>query len=298
MDTKSTIETLVYVQPTLALIVLVLLCRANQFRTILPLSLILIVRTISDVAYLVLHPIGVHERLAHQPILAYGIYFYTYWGCYIIESGLIFFLIRRLYQMALEPLEGLQHLGMIVFRWIAVASVLIAVFTSIAPNVTGSEFLMNAAMQLQRTQSVLVLCMLFFLTFTSQPLAFTYKSRIFGVGMGFGLMACYDLVQAAWLPHDPHTIYTLGNVLGGAVSITAMTIWSVYYALPEAKRGLVTLPVTSPLLRWNEIGVALGYPETHIVVTADGRPMFGDAELEAMRISKNEAAFDSGSRVA
>jgi hypothetical protein len=282
----------------LALIALALLWRAKQFRTILPLSLFLLVRLFADAAYLVLHPIGVHERMAHQPMVAYTAYFYTYWCCYIIESGLIFLLIRRLYQMALDPLAGLQYLGMVVFRWIAIASVLIAVFTSISPNITGDQFLISAATQLQRTQSVLVLCMLFFLTFTAKPLAFTYKSRIFGVGIGFGMMACNDLVQAAWISSEQHSLYTWSNVVKGVVVLTAMAVWTVYYALPEAKRGLVTLPVASPLLRWNEIGVALGYPETHVVVTSEGRPMFGDAEVAAIRQSQRKPAFGTNSRVA
>ena len=245
------------------------------------------------------NPIGVHERMAHHPMMAYTFYFGIYWTCYIIEAGLIFLLIRKLYQMALDPLAGLQYLGMVVFRWIAVASVLIAVFTSISPNITSRDFLVSAATQLQRTQSILVLCLLFFLTFTAKPLAFTYKSRIFGVGIGFGMMACNDLVQSAWLLSDQHTFYTWSNVLKGAVVLTAMVVWIVYYSLPEAKRGLVTLPVASPLLRWNEIGVALGYPETHVVVATNDRPLFGEAEVEAMRLSQTKSAFGtSASRVA
>jgi hypothetical protein len=285
MDPKAIVHVFNYVEPALALLALIVVVRCKQFKNVLPLSLFLILRIVATTVYLLLVPIAHHEKMAHQPVTAYAFFFYFYWISYIIEAGLIFMLIRRLYQMALDPLVGLQYLGMIVFRWLAVVSILIAAFTSITPNATGVQFLVSAATQLQRTQSILVLCLLFFLTMTAKPLAFTYKSRIFGIGTGLGIMACTDLVQSAWLSGNP-SINGYYNVIKGGVLLSAILIWGVYYALPEAQRGLVTLPVTSPLLRWNEIGVALGYPETHVVVTAEGRPLFGDAELEAIRLSQ------------
>jgi hypothetical protein len=290
MDTKAIVESyFTCIEPALAFIALVALFRSKQIRTILPLSLLLGLVIFGDVAYLVLHAIGVQERLHHQPMLAYNIYFYIHWICYTLGAGVTFFLLRRLFQMAMDPLAGLQRLGMIVFRWVAVASVLIAVFSSVTPNVSAVKFLISAATQLQRTQSIMVLCLLFFLTFTAKPLAFTYKSRIFGVGIGLGMMACTDLVESAWIAQTP-SMYSTYNLVKGGVALTAMLIWIGYYVMAEANRGLVTLPVTSPLLRWNEIGVALGYPETHVVVTSDGIPMFGEAEVEAMRLSQGRQA--------
>ncbi len=295
MDAKSIVESYTYIEPVVALGVLAALFARKQIRNILPLSLLLGIVILDDIAYLVLHAIGMYERSIGytKDLPAYNIYFAIHWTCYALSAAVTYLLIRRLYQLALEPLAGLQHLGMIVFRWVAVASVLIAIFASITPKVTPVEFIISAATQLQRTQSIMVLCLLFFLTCTAKPLAFTYRSRIFGVGIGLGMIACNDLVQSAWMAQTA-SFYTLYNIIKGVVVLTSMMVWIVYYALPEAKRGLVTLPVSSPLLRWNDIGVALGYPETHVVVTAEGRPLFGESEMEAMRVSQSKAAFNTG----
>jgi len=297
MDAKAIVESYNFIEPVLAALTLVVLFRARQVRTILPLSLLMAAVIFDNLAYHSLHLWAIREREHHSYLLAYNIYFYTHWICYALEAGITFLLIRRLYELALEPMAGLRYLGMVVFRWIAVASVLIAVFTSITPHVTALQFFVSAATGLERTQSVMVLCLLFFLTFAAQPLCFTYKNRIFGVGIGLGLMACTDLVGSAWFSQDP-SFYSMYNVVKGMVAVTAMIIWTVYYILPEAKRGLVTLPVSSPLLRWNDIGIALGYPETHVVVASEGVPLFGASGVESTQIEQGHSSFSTAANVA
>ena len=40
--------------------------------------------------------------------------------------------------------------------------------------------------QLQRTQSILTLCLLLFVCFAIRPMGLSYSSRIFGVSLGLG----------------------------------------------------------------------------------------------------------------
>jgi hypothetical protein len=95
-------------------------------------------------------------------------------------------------------------------------------------------------------------------------------------------MATISLVDAAWLTHSPDMYSTLSVVNFFAVALTLVT-WSVYFAFPEPKRRIITLPTTSPFLRWNQISIALGDDPGHVAVGGIPPELFAPAELEVMR---------------
>jgi hypothetical protein len=110
----------------------------------------------------------------------------------------------------------------------------------------------------------------------------SYRSRIFGVSLGLGMMATNDFVQAAWLIFKPqmHTVYDLIN---GFVICTVLATWTAYFVIPEPKRRLIVLPTTSPFLRWNQISQALGDDPGFVAVGGVPPDLFAPAELEVMR---------------
>ena len=132
--------------------------------------------------------------------LAYRIYFYTYWISIAVESVLTLLIVYGVFRLAMAPLKGLQTLGMLVFKWAAGISVAVALGSTPFPGYERHEYLMAAISQLQRTQSILTLCLLLFVCFAIRPMGLSYSSRIFGVSLGLGMMATNDLVQSAWLP--------------------------------------------------------------------------------------------------
>src|SRR5208283_639677 len=101
----------------------------------------------------------------------------------------------------------------LVFRWAASISVVVALGSAFAPDMTRTKYLVVAISQLQRTQSILTLCLLVFVCFAIRPMGLDYGSRIFGVSLGLGVMATTDLVQSAWLALHPHmnSAYSLVN---------------------------------------------------------------------------------------
>jgi hypothetical protein len=94
-------------------------------------------------------------------------------------------------------------------------------------------------------------------------------------------MATYDLVQSSWLA-NVHNINSLLNVIGGAATIFALSIWVGYFALPEPKRRMIMLPTTSPFLRWNQISAALNDAPGFVALGEVTEDMFAPAEVEIM----------------
>ena len=182
----------------------------------------------------------------------------------------------------MAPLKGLQTLGMLVFKWAAGISVAVALGSAFTPNMNGNEYLNAAISQLQRTQSILTLCLLLFVCFAIRPMGLSYSSRIFGISLGLGMMSTNDLVQSAWLSFRPD-MQTSYNAINGVVICLIMATWTAYFALPEPKRRIIVLPTTSPFLRWNQISQALGDSPGFVAVGGVPPELFAPAELEVMR---------------
>jgi hypothetical protein len=119
---------------------------------------------------------------------------------------------------------------------------------------------------LARSQSVLALCMVTFLAFASQTLGVPFRSRIFGVAFGFGMMATNDLVTNALALRVTSLAGTI-NLVHEIVYLGAVALWAGYFLQPEPARRLVTMPVTSPLMRWNDIAQTLGNPAGQVAIS-------------------------------
>ena len=219
-------------------------------------------------------PLGTHT--------AYQLYFYVYWISFAIESILALIVVYSVYRLAMAPLKGLQQLGMMVFRWAASISVVVALGSAFAPEMTRTKYLIAAISQLQRTQSILTLCLLVFVCFAILPMGLNYGSRIFGVSLGLGVLATNDLVQSAWLTLNPG-MHTARNLVNGVVICLVLATWAAYFALPEPKRRLIVLPTTSPFLRWNQISQALGDNPGFVAIGGMPPELLAPAELEVMQ---------------
>jgi hypothetical protein len=220
---------------------------------------------------------------AINSVTGYHLYFRVYWSSSAVESVLALIVVYSIFKLAMAPLKGLQALGMLIFKWAAGISVAVALGSAFQPGLKGTDLLTNAISQLQRTQSILTLCLLLFVCFAIRPMGLSYSSRIFGVSLGLGIMATNDLIQSAWLVFSNQTMQTAYSLINGVVICGILAIWITYFALPEPKRRIIVLPTTSPFLRWNQISAALGDNPGFVAVGGVPPELFAPAELEVMR---------------
>jgi len=279
MTAPSFVHLLSYLEPVFCAFVLFTLIRSGSARKFPSLAALLGVRLISGAACLSFIRLSSHGIEQH---LAYKLYFYTYWASYAIEALLSLVVIYSIFKLAMAPLKGLATLGILVFRWAGAISVAISIGMAIGPHFSGVKFMIAIVTQLRETSSILTLCLLLFVCFAIRPMGLTYKSRIFGVSLGLGMMATISLVDTAWLSHDPH-MFSAANIANGIVACCAVFVWSAYFALPEPKRRIIVLPTTSPFLRWNQISMALGDDPGFVAVGGIPPEVFAPAEIEIMR---------------
>jgi len=273
------VELLSYMEPLFCAIVLLSMVRSGTTRKFIFLTSLLSVKLISGLAcmsFIALSSRGIERHLA------YHLYFYVYWGSYAVEAILSLVVIYSIFKLAMEPLKGLQTLGTLVFRWVAAISIAVALGVAFTPHLSGLKFVVAMVTQLQQTSSILTLCLLLFVCFAIRPMGLSYRSRIFGVSLGLGLMATVSLINSAWLSHNSQ-MYSTINIINGIVMCVALCTWSAYFAFPEPKRRLIVLPTTSPFLRWNQISLALGDEPGYVAVGGIPPELFAPAELEVMR---------------
>jgi hypothetical protein len=161
-----------------------------------------------------------------------------------------------IYRGTMTPLRGLQKLGLMVLSSVVIVSVLMAVRSAFRPNIVGFGHMVGAISDLQRMQSVVTLGLVVFLCFAIRPMGLSYRSSVFGVSLGLGLLAVNHLVQSAWLAHDPR-VHMLGDLANGVVLCVVVAIWVAYFAMREPERREVFLPGSSRFVRWNRM--ALGW---------------------------------------
>ncbi|MHB1795713.1 MAG: hypothetical protein ACYCPO_12170, partial [Acidobacteriaceae bacterium] len=201
-----------------------------------------------------------------NPLHAYSVYFYVYWVSFGVGAILMLRVLHEMFRHAVRSIPGVQKLGEPIFFWAITVSVILAFASGITPHTTGMSLLLASAQVLMRSQSVLALCMLTFLAFASQTLGVSFRSRIFGVTFGFGMMAVGDLVTSAFFAHQPN-LASATNIVHEVVYLGAITLWAGYFLQPEPARRLVTMPVTSPLMRWNDVAQTLGNPAGQVAVS-------------------------------
>ncbi len=196
----------------------------------------------------------------------YDAYRFTYWPSFLISAILMLRVLHEMFRHAVRSIPGVQKLGRPIFFWAIVVSVILAFASAMTPHAAGMGLLLACAQVLMRSQAVLALCMLTFLAFASHTLGVSYRSRIFGVIFGFGMMAVADLVISAFFASRSN-LASVVNIVHECAYFVAIAIWAGYFLKPEPARRLVAMPVSSPLMRWNEIAQTLGNPAGQVAVS-------------------------------
>lgn len=226
-----------------------------------------------------------------------NVYVIQGWITGLLEAALVFILIYSTFWEAMRPLEGLHNIGKVIFRWVTGVSIIFAAAVALGPHDKGVILNQILASRFEDGMSVLTLCLLLFVCFAISPLGLTFRSRIFGISLGLGVMTAVDLIQSGWLAASQTiSIYSpiyLVNSLGSAVGLS---IWLAYFLIDEPERMMILLPTTSPFFFWNRVSEVLGDEPGYVAVGGIKPQMLAAAELQVLSSAKKAAvALPAGS---
>jgi hypothetical protein len=272
----------------LALVTLSILARKRLFRSFHFVALYLGVFVLENTISIAL--LFFRKEMNFSKLLAYNILFYSRWTCFFLLSALILLIIYGVFRHLMKPLEGLHRAGKVIFRWIFAASLLVSVAISVTPHAGSGIYFLNLAGQLQEATSILTLCLLLFVCFATRYLGMTYRSHIFGVSLGLGIMATVSLVQSAWFSSmATKSLYSPTYLYSALGSCVALTVWGIYFAMPEPAARMILLPTTSPYFTWNRISEVLGDNPGHVAIAGFTPEMLAPAELAVLTAASMRA---------
>jgi hypothetical protein len=271
--TSAALTILYAAEPLFMVLALVVLLRSREQRRFPALFAYVAIRLSSTVLLYSLmhftHIVGIDQRTA------YAWYFYTYWASYVAGAVVVFLVLQEMFQSSMAPFPGLKWLGTITFRWVACISFVAAMATLFTPGEKGDRFLLGFVAQVMRCESIFILSLLLFLMLAAGKLGLSYRSHVFGISFGFGIMAAADLVASATaFHHGSSFVSSTMSIVTTSASMVTLLVWSIYFVQPEPARRIATLNPSSPLARWNEIATTLGQSTPRPVVTVPANDFF------------------------
>jgi hypothetical protein len=202
--------------------------------------------------------------LLASPMTYTKIFFVVHWASFLLGSVLLFLGCLDVYRQALKPLQGLMRMGTSIFRWAAVASILVTAttFTSIT---AGPGMLVKIGILLMRCVGTTELCLLALLLLSMKAIGLSPRSRPFGIAMGLAVMATIDCAESSvavlHVIITPHV-----QSLFEALTLITLVLWVAYAALPEPVRKHVTVRADSTIYKWDQIAQALGHKGTQVAL--------------------------------
>jgi hypothetical protein len=281
-----------FAEPVLIWLALIFLVKSGKSKRFPAMLSYLTLRAGSAVVLEIL--LNLHRVLRIDETLQYSVYFYTYWSFYTVSAIAIFFVIREIFCHVTEPVPGIRRLGLLAFNWVAAISAIVSVSSALPLKGLGAG-LMSIGFQVMRCVSILELCLLAFLALFIHRLGRSFRSMAFGLALGFGLQAAMELILSVVATRSTGLDVTVNIILQVVITVV-LGGWLAYILLPEreAEREAITLPVSSSLIRWNEIANALGHSTPHIAVGQSGASFLKDVEQVVDKVlTKNSITVNS-----
>jgi hypothetical protein len=274
--TAVSMNILEFAEPVLICLALIFFLKSGMSKRFPAMRTYLALRAGSAVVLEII--LNLHRVVSIENTVQYSVYFYTYWSVYTLSAITIFFVIQEIFCHVTEPVPGIRRFGLLAFRWVAIISVIISVSSAFPVKGVGAG-LMAIGFQVMRCVSILQLCLLAFLALFIHRLGRSFRSMAFGIALGFGVQTAMELILSVVATRSSILDVNINLVLQVVVT-GVLAGWMTYFLLPEpeAEREAMTLPVSSSLIRWNEIASALGHSTPHVAVGQSGAFFLQDVE--------------------
>jgi len=220
---------------------------------------------------------------------------WTYYASYWVFTAMSdMFKIAVLYEIfcaAFRPFAGLQDLAKVAFKWAAASIVLIGFLVFVTtPTSQPNKFnwLIVGVNSFERIVRLMECALLLFLFMGSQHLGVAKRNRVFGFALGFGIDAFFQLMVYSALANTHISKMPMLAQLLPMVYYLSLLIWVAYLVQPEPARESMHIPVTSPLLRWNEVALALGHSGGRVALNMPAEPFMPSVERMVEQVMQKE----------
>jgi hypothetical protein len=182
--------------------------------------------------------------LFHSKSASATTYQYSFLACDAISMGLRFAVTNEVFAHMFREYPALRDIGSTALRWTAVILILVGVGMAAYSSNPGLNWVTQVLFIPQRALFVLQLGLLVLLFVFSGHFGISWRNYIFGIALGLGLWAAFELViVAVRMEFGPNYKAELFHSLDSAVYHCAVLVWLGYLLAPEsAGRAVPVLP--------------------------------------------------------
>ncbi|HET9743673.1 MAG TPA: hypothetical protein VFQ00_13060 [Terriglobales bacterium] len=218
------------------------------------------------------------------------IYFSAYWVGMAMADLFSIAVLYEIFCASFKPFAGLQDLAKVIFKWAAGSIVFLGILVFVSVPVdqpTKFNWLVFGVNGFERIVRVMECALLLFLFLGSQHLGVSKRNRVFGLALGFGFDALFQLIVWSAAASSHLSSFPMFERLLPLVYLFSLVIWAVYLLQPERSKERIQIPLTSPLLRWNEVALALGHSGGQVAV-GTAEPFMPAVERMVERVMQKE----------
>jgi hypothetical protein len=174
-----------------------------------------------------------------------------YWTGQAIGTGLRFAVIYEIFVRVLRPYSALQQGGAILLKWTTLLLLFVAVMAALSHGNGDPSWAIKGAVSLNRSVNVVQCGLLVFLFLYSSYFGLTWRHYVFGIALGFGLIASLELLSATLRAQIGASADLLFDFVPRISFVVAIFIWNFYLLTrPAVRLTPHTLP-NNNLEEWN-----------------------------------------------
>ncbi len=172
-------------------------------------------------------------EFAARPQLSEDHFFYLSCISGTLSVAFGFRAIEEVYRDVFRVFDALRDLGTLLFRWVGLLMVLVAVVVAASSSSTDLLWISHSILILERSLRVMQCGIILFLLVFIRHLGLTWRSRSFGVAFGFGIMAlAATIVSLLEVRGGASTSYELLSLINVAAYNVAILTWIAYMLMP------------------------------------------------------------------
>ena len=187
------------------------------------------------------------------PLVTAAQYAWGYAAGLAVSTALRFGIIHELFADTFRNYSVLKYLGQPLFRWMLIALLLAALALTYYAGGNNFDQLMFIVHTMDRAASILQCGLLLGLFLFSAYLGLSWRSHLFGIALGLGILATVQLIAAAIRAQTGFVYSHYLDYLTMGTYHVCVVVWLAYLWAPErsAQYALKALP-KHDLDVWNE----------------------------------------------
>ena len=179
-------------------------------------------------------------------------YLYEFWTAQALGLALRFAVIYEIFSHVFRPYEGLRRASATGFKWSAVVLVAVALIAAVAGPSNEPTFAVTGALVIGRSIDVVQCGLLVLLFLFASYFALTWRNYVFGIALGFGVIASMELLAAVLGTQFGSVSDVLLATLPRVAYAAGTMIWAAYLVSPEPSRTEIKALPQHELEKWNQ----------------------------------------------